>query len=295
MADSSFIPSSRQFTKTDHSDTYPFIDPTKLDLAGLSVLIVGASRGIGEAIATSYAAAGASQIAIAARKPPTSLVESVISSATRASRPRPTVLPLSIDVTSESSIAAAVETITASFGTLDILINNAGTLEKWTPIADSDPSAWWDSTMTINVRGPYLVSRAFLPLLLRGTHRTILNTSSIGALHVYPGASAYQTSKFALCRLTEFLDVEYKDKGLVAIAFHPGGVVTDLAQGMPAEMMQWLQDKPALPGDTVAWLSKERREWLAGRYLSVNWDMQELEAQKERIVEEDLLKFRLAI
>lgn len=53
-------------------------------------------------------------------------------------------------------------------------------------------------------------------------------------------------------------------------------------------------DEPELAADTIVWLSKERREWLAGRYVSVNWDMQELEKFKKEIVEKDGLKMRLS-
>ncbi|KAF4550280.1 Short chain dehydrogenase-like protein 22 [Elsinoe fawcettii] len=292
------FPNEIKFTTNFHNDTYPFISPTKLDLSGLSILITGASRGIGAAIASSYAAAGASQIAIAARSPPKEVADQVRSAAKAASRAEPQVFALAIDVTSHSSISAAVKSVEDAFGRLDILINNAGYLENFKPVADSDAEEWI-RTMTINLHGPYLLSRAFLPLLLRTDggkgRKTILNTSSIGALIKRPGASAYQTSKFALLRLSEFIDTEYGDQGVLCLAFHPGGVMTELAKVMPPETHQFLQDKVELAGDTVAWLSAEKRDWLRGRYLSVNWDMEDLLKEKDRIVKEDLLKMKLAV
>ncbi|KAF2221805.1 hypothetical protein BDZ85DRAFT_264426 [Elsinoe ampelina] len=203
-----------------------------------------------------------------------------------------------MDVTSSTSIADAAGAVETQFGRLDILVNNAGYLESFARVAESDPEEWW-KTMGVNLQGPYLLSRAFLPLLLKTDggrgRKTIFNTSSVGALIKRPGASAYQTSKFALLRLSEFLDVEYGDQGVLCVAFHPGGVMTDLAKVMPPETHHLLQDKVELAGDTVAWLSKERMEWLAGRYLSVNWDMEELEKEKKRVVEGDLLKMKLAV
>ncbi|PNS18954.1 NADP-dependent 3-hydroxy acid dehydrogenase [Sphaceloma murrayae] len=296
MAKPDFNAAAFRFTPTFHNDTYPFISPTKLNLSGYTVLITGASRGIGLATAHSYAAAGASQIAVAARSAPTSLVPALLATASAASRPPPQILPLSIDVTSEDSITAAVQLLTSTFSRLDILVNNAGYLESFRPIASSSSSDWWD-VMTINLRGPYLLSRAFLPLLLstESGQKTILNTSSIGALLIRPGASGYQTSKFALMRLTEFLAAEYGAQGLLAVCFHPGGVMTELAKVMPEETHVNLQDKPELAGDTVAWLTGERREWLQGRYFSVNWDMEEFEGMKERVAEGDLLKMKLGV
>jgi hypothetical protein len=89
------------------------------------------------------------------------------------------------------------------------------------------------------------------------------------------------------------MDAEYGDKGLVCFAIHPGGVKTELATNMPAEMHQLLTDTPELPADTLVWLGKEHRPWLSGRYVSVTWDMEELEAKKDEIVQKDVLKFRL--
>lgn len=110
-----------------------------------------------------------------------------------------------------------------------------------------------------------------------------------------PGASAYQTTKFAICRFTEFLNVEYAEKGLVAFAAHPGGVKTELALNMPEHMHKVLTDTPEMSGDALTWLGKERREWLAGRYVSCAWDMEELEGKKEDIVAGNLLKFSVAM
>lgn len=291
-----FKPDVVNFTPTFHRDTYPFISPTKFDLTGLSVLITGASRGIGTAIAQSFAAAGASHIAIAARAPPNAVAESLIVTAKSASRKPPQVLPLAIDVTSKSSVNAAVKAVTTYFGRLDVLVNNAGYLEERGRIGEIDPDEWW-KTLTVNLNGPFLLSRAFLPLLLSTENglKTILNTTSFAALLTKPGASAYHTSKFALLRLTEFMETDYGEQGLLCITFHPGGVMTEMAKRLPKDMNDKLQDKVELAGDTAVWLTGERREWLQGRYVGVNWDMEELEKDKDRIVEGDLLKMRLAV
>lgn len=81
------------------------------------------------------------------------------------------------------------------------------------------------------------MTRSFLPLLLASTAKTILNISSAGAHIVSYGGSAYQTTKFALLRLSEFTNAEYgAPGGILAYSVHPGGVVTQLAQGLPREM-----------------------------------------------------------
>lgn len=284
------------FTETSHNDTYPFVDPIKSTLPPNStVLITGASRGIGLATAISYAKAGAVKIGITARAaPPAATIDAIKAAAKSASKPEPEVLSLPLDVTSSDSITECAAKVRSSYGKLDILINNAGYLETFIPIVDSDPDEWW-KTMTVNLRGPYLLCRAFIPLVLESDLKTVVNVSSIGAIRNRPGASGYQTSKSALLRVTEFADLEYAEKGLVCFAIHPGGVLTDLAKVMPAHTHSFLIDTPELAGDSLVWLTQERREWLGGRYVSVNWDMQEFEKEKKRIVDGDLLKMRMTV
>jgi NAD(P)-dependent dehydrogenase (short-subunit alcohol dehydrogenase family) len=266
-------------------------------LSGKSVLITGASKGVGKATAISYAKAGASFIALAARSSLSTIAQEVKDAATHAGRPEPKILTISLDVTDRASVSAAAQQVSTAFDNrLDILINNAGYLSSFSSIADSDPDEWWRD-WEVNVKGVYLVTRAFWPLLLASTLKTIINVSSIGAVAIPPMSSAYGSTKLAVLRFTEYIEQDHgvaKD-GLCAISVHPGGVLTELAQNMPKEMHGWLKDTPELAGDTLTWLGAERREWLAGRYVSATWDMGELEGRKEEIVQGDLLKVRLAV
>lgn len=282
-------------------DTYPFIDPTKSSsssLHGKSVLITGASKGIGLLIAARFATAGFTRIALAARSRLDATIAAVKAAASEAGHPEPQILALTVDVSSADSLRAAAETVSTEFdGKLDVLINNAGYLESWAKFDESDPQDWW-KTWEVNINGVYLACKFFLPLVLRSELKTVINVSSIGALTPQPTSSAYSTTKFAVCRLTECLHNEYAGQehgGLVAIAIHPGAVKTELAYGMPEFMHARLIDEPALPADAMLWLARERREWLSGRMVSCNWNFEELEARKGDIVEKDLLKFRMAV
>ena len=137
----------------------------------------------------------------------------------------PNVLQIKLSVTDQKSVESAAADIERRFGRLDILVHNAGIFGTPGPIADSDPEDWW-KTWDVNVRGPYLVARAFLPLLLKGGDKQIVNVSSVGAHHTGPGLSAYQTSKLALLRFTEFIVSEYGEKGVLAFCIHPGNIVS---------------------------------------------------------------------
>jgi NAD(P)-dependent dehydrogenase (short-subunit alcohol dehydrogenase family) len=280
---------------TNRHDTYPFIDPTKANLSGKSVFITGASKGIGKAIAISFAKAGCQQIALAARSPLDEVVIAVKAAAQEAGRPEPHVLALAVDVSSEEAVRQAAETVSKEFGgKLDMLIANAGYQENSSKIGEGDPTEWW-KVWEVNIRGVYLTAHYFLPLVLASQSKTVVVLSSAGAHNIRPGQSAYQSSKFTTCRFVEFLDAEYQDQGLVAVAVHPGGVKTELALRMPEFMHAFLIDKPELPGDVMVWLAAEPRGWLSGRFISAVWDLQELEKKKEEIQDKNLFKFRMTI
>lgn len=82
---------------------------------------------------------------------------------------------------------------------------------------------------------------------------------------------------------------------MISYAIHPGAVATELALRMPDPYHHVLIDTPELAGDTLVWLTAERREWLRGRYVDVGWDMEELLSKREKIEREELLKVRLAV
>lgn len=285
-----------RFTPTMHSTPYPYISPSKQNLSGRAVFITGASKGIGRATALSFATAGASYIAIGARSSLDSLVTELKDTANKAGYNQIKILPMSLDVTDQESVDKAGKAIEKEFGRLDILINNAGYLESCVKIADSDPLEWWKS-LTTNVNGVYLCTRALLPLLLKTSDglKTILNVSSIGAHRQRPGASAYQTGKLALLRFGEFVNAEYGEEGVLCYGIHPGAVMTELALRMPKHTHSLLEDVPELCADTIVWLTGQRKDWLAGRYVSVNWDMEEFERMREKVVKEDLLKVKVIV
>jgi NAD(P)-dependent dehydrogenase (short-subunit alcohol dehydrogenase family) len=280
------------FTDTIHHETYPAISPSQFNLKGRTVFITGASRGIGLAMAVSYTKAGVSGLCISARGDLSATKSAIMGAAEQAKLPAPKILAVSLDVTNQESVEAAAAEFSKIFPEgLDILVNNAGLIEPVCKIGDSDPTAWW-KTFEGNVKGTYLPTRSFLPHLLHKSKglKTIVNVASVGAHSIIPGMSSYNTTKLAVCRFTEYLQAEYADQGIIATSFHPGGVSTELSRSLPGEMHVYFMDTAELAGDSVVWLTGERREWLAGRYVDCNWDVLELESKKKDILERGLLK-----
>jgi NAD(P)-dependent dehydrogenase (short-subunit alcohol dehydrogenase family) len=285
----------RSFVPTLHHEPYPFISPLEADLSGKSVFVTGATRGIGQAIAVGFAQAGCSRIAVGGRGDLSPTETKIFAAARAADRAKPEVLKVTFDVSSEASLTAAASQITEQFGgVLDVLINNAGVVHAMTTLEDSDPEDWW-RTWEVNVKGVYMCTRALLPLLLRSRLKTVITVSTAGAHMLTPGLDGYQTGKFAVCRLTEFVAEGYQKQGLIALTVHPGDVLTEIASNVTEEVKKLLVDKPELAGHTVVWLARVRREWLSGRFVNCCWDMAELERRRDDLVNGDLLKFRMTV
>ena len=289
------------FTSKIHTEPYPYIRQSQH--SGRNVLITGGARGIGRAMALAFAGAGAVGIVVAdISEEFGNLASDLLEAAKSRGHGYPRLILHKLDVADEGSVKKCAALVAAEFkGRLDILVNNAGYMTPALPVPESDPEMWW-RTFEVNLKGPYLVSKYFVPLLLGSTSASggqggqMININSVAAHNLRPQASAYGTSKLAALKLTEFLMVEAGQQGLLAYSVHPGGVLTDLARdGMPAETLAGLGDRPELVAETVAWLTSERREWLAGRYVSATWDMEELLQRRGEIVEGDKLKVRLVV
>lgn len=203
------------FTSKTHNDTYteinPAVDPAPC--AGQTVVVTGAAKGIGRAIVCSYARAGAARIAVTTRTGDASeTLAAARQAAAEAGRPNVELISLRLDVNDRASVetcAAELQSRGAGeWAQVDVLANNAGYMASFAPLADGDADDWW-TTYEVNVRGIYWTTRAFLPLVLASELKTIVNTTSIGALLATPGASAYQTSKLAVLRLADHLMAEY--------------------------------------------------------------------------------------
>lgn len=218
--------------------------------------------------------------------------------ATEAGRPEPIVLGCTVDIAELQSVQALGNTLSTAFdGRLDVVVNNAAHQEPQSLFLDSDPGVYW-RTWEVNVRGLMNMARVFLPTQLQSTTNSglcvMINVASSGALSVRTGGSSYRSSKLAILRWTETLQVEYRDQGLLTYCVNPGAIKTKITEGLiPDSVRDRFPDNNDVAGDTIAWLAAERRDWLGGRYLSCVWDMEELMGQKDKIVAEDKFKLKM--
>ena len=284
-----------------HHSQYPAIDPKtalKGSASGKIIFIAGASRGIGQATAVAFAQAGAKAIYITARSQQ-ALEET--KARVRSANPDTRCEYMVCDVTDEEQVKTSITDCMAKFGGIDVVDSNAGYLDNWKKIGESDTTSWW-KTWEVNLKGTYYLIRYTIPCLIESaakhsasgsTGGHLILISSVGAQMVRPTASDYQTSKHAINRLCEFVNVDHGDDGVKCYAIHPGGVPTALGKNMPKELHANLIDEPDLAAGFTVWLCSGKADWAKGRFLSCNWDVDELTQLKDRVIQDDLLVNRL--
>lgn len=286
--------------KLDHHDIYDFINPLrnpklKEATAGKSVIITGASEGIGKGIAEQFAYAGATTFFLSVRSN-TKALQSTADSV-KSINPSARVYTQLLDHTSISDVENLFDTIKRELGgtSADILVNNAGITGHLSDIAHSNVEKWW-STVEVLLKGPYIMARAFIRSTLdAGKGGVIIHTSSIGSYYSVKELAAYQIGKIGLNRLSEFIRLEHEKDNITSISFHPGGVNTQWWDALgPTNPLYSgreviAEDTSALAGGVTVYLSTPDAAYLSGRFVSVNWDMQELEAKKEEIIKNALL------
>jgi NAD(P)-dependent dehydrogenase (short-subunit alcohol dehydrogenase family) len=220
---------------------------TTTSLHGQVSLVMGASAGIGAAVAEALAAKGAC-IAIAARRR-----DAIDSLAAQLQAKGASVLPLTCDVSERAQVTAAVDATLQRFGRLDHLINNAGVIQPIGRLLDTDP-AGWARAIDINLTGAFNTIHAALPHLLK-QRGTIVNVSSGAAHRPLEGWSAYCTSKAGLAMLTRALILEYGEQGLRVYGFSPGTVRTAMQVAIRASginPVSQLDPESLLPAEAPA-------------------------------------------
>jgi NAD(P)-dependent dehydrogenase (short-subunit alcohol dehydrogenase family) len=186
----------------------------------MNVLITGAGRGIGKAIALAIAGAGHA-VALTSR---TIKELEEVQNTIHASGGKAYIY--SCDITDRNAIGELVQKVQSELGTIDILINNAGIAES-AKLEDTTDD-FWHRTFAINVDAPFLLSRALVPGMKRSGKGRIINIASTAALEGFNYTSAYTASKHALLGLARALSVELRKSNITVHTICPGFVRTDI-------------------------------------------------------------------
>lgn len=222
-----------------------------MDMAGKTVVVTGASRGIGAAAALAFAEAG-SKVVLLARSGEAigALAREIGDSA----------LAITCDVSSWSQVKAAIDQAAWKFGGIDVLVNNAGVIEPISMLRDSDPAAWAKG-FDINLKGVYHGMRAVVPHMRKSGGGSVLTVGSGAAHNALEGWSHYCASKAAALMMTKALHKEEARAGIRAISLSPGTVQTDMqreikASGVgPVAALDWSSHIPVeWPAKALLWM-----------------------------------------
>ncbi|KAF2165887.1 hypothetical protein M409DRAFT_66858 [Zasmidium cellare ATCC 36951] len=271
------------FTKIWRNDTYPALSPAGR-ATGKTVVITGASGGIGRATAVSFAKAGAVKIALLGRR------QEALEETRRSIEAANSHTQTSIHVC-ESTDAEGLQLAADAVGLWDVLVLNAGISPGRAPIQTADLTVWWSAFET-NVKGSFITAQAFLPHVNPQGSPTIISVNAaLPFTLTFPGwvaKSAYNGSKIALAQIMQHLAQENPSISVVSV--HPGIIDTDMLTATDEQKAYMrsvgLLDTHDLPADFFVWLSTpEAGKACTGKYLFANWDVEEL-MEKLRAEEE---------
>lgn len=238
-------------------------------LTGKSIILTGASRGIGAAAAEALAVEGAALLLLARSS------QGVTDLANRLRKAGARAEAMTCDVSEFTQVQAAVGRAHEVFGRIDALINNAGVIEPIGPMASVDPRAWAHAA-DINFKGVFFGMRAVLPQMRAQGSGVIINLGSGAAHNPLEGWSHYCAAKAATAMLTRCAHLENRGRGVRVFSLSPGTVATDMQRTIrssginPVSQMDFASHAPASdPARALVWLCTEDAAGFAGQEVSL--------------------------
>jgi 3-oxoacyl-[acyl-carrier protein] reductase len=231
-----------------------------MTLKGKVAMITGGGRGIGKAVATAYAHAGAS-LALCARTP-----NELDQTVAELRKIGVEVEGWPCDVSLEEPVKEFIAAARKKYGRIDVLVNNAGVMTRPAPITQIDARKW-DYTMAVNLRGPFLVTQAVLPIMIEQKSGSIINVSSMIGRGAYANFIAYATSKWGLEGFTQTLAAEARSSSIRVNSVEPGYVATKLTG--------YSGSRPESVTDVFVYLASDESIGVTGKMLSSSgWKQQ---------------------
>jgi NAD(P)-dependent dehydrogenase (short-subunit alcohol dehydrogenase family) len=268
------------------------------ELRNQAAIVTGAGRGLGRAIARALAQAGAA-VGVMARSE--GQVAETVGAIGQAGG---VALAVLADVSDAASVERAARQVEGALGPVDLLVNNAAIMGPLGPMWEADADDWWHS-FEVNLRGPYLCSRALLPGMIARHRGRIINLATSAATVAVAHMGAYVVAKTALIRFTENLAAELLNSGVSVFAIDPGTVRTAMTQHVleseaGKKWLPWFRklfdrgrDVPAEQAAHLAvQLATGRADALSGRFLGVADDLTKLLEQLEEVQRSGLYTLR---
>ncbi|NOD94136.1 SDR family NAD(P)-dependent oxidoreductase [Ruegeria sp. HKCCD4884] len=235
-------------------------------MQGKTVLITGASRGIGAEAGRVFAAAGANVALVARSHDQIDALAAALGDQ---------AIALACDVSDFAQVEQAVATCVDQFGGLDVLIGNAGVIDPIFHLSNADAEAW-SKAIDINLKGVFYGMRAALPIMRAAGGGSILTISSGAASNPVEAWSHYCASKAGAKMLTECLHLEEAHNGIRAMGLSPGTVATDMQRSIkasginPVSQLDWDVHIPAdWPARALLWMCSDDANEFLGAEISL--------------------------
>ena len=198
-----------------------------MKLDGKVVLLTGASSGMGREMALVFAKEGAKVVAVARR------TEKLEELSKEASNLGGELTSLTVDLSKEEDINRMVDFTMNKYERIDVLVNNAGILDDFTPLGELS-NELWDKVLSVNLVAPMKISRKVLIIMGEQGKGNIINIASLGGLYGGRAGAAYTVSKFGVVGLTKNIAYMYAERGIRCNAICPGGVETEITKNLQA-------------------------------------------------------------
>lgn len=188
-------------------------------------IVTGAASGMGKSIAELYAQEGA-KVVVADLQ-----LESALETVNQIEAAGGVALAIAADVAKEADVQNLVDVAVRYFGSVDVLVNNAGIMDGFVPAAEVTDELW-ERVLAVNTTGPMRLIRKVLPIFLAKGSGVIINVASIGGLQGSRAGAAYTSSKHALIGLSKNVGYQYAKAGIRCNVIAPGGVTTNIMSGV---------------------------------------------------------------
>ena len=236
-------------------------------------VVTGAGRGIGRAIALKFAAEGADVVCVSRTQENSEKVANEIRALGRKAWAH------AVDVADAAAVSAAAEKILADAGKVDILVNNAGVTRDGLLMRMSE--ADWDAVLDTNLKGAFLVTKAFCRAMIKARAGRIINISSVIGLIGNAGQCNYSASKAGLIGFTQSAARELAARGITVNAIAPGFIETDMTAELKPEMRETLLKQIPLNcfgtaddiAGTALYLATPAGRYVTGQVLTVDGGM----------------------
>lgn len=242
-----------------------------MKFAGKIALVTGAARGIGEAIALTLAREGADVVIVDVDLEGAQRVAQEVEGLGRKA------LAIQVDVSQRDDVQRLVSEVVSAFGTISILVNNAGIIRRGTFLEHSPED--WDRVLSVNLGGTFNCTQEVVPLMIKQGGGKIINISSVvGKMGDLASAPSYGTSKGAINTFTKSLARELAPYGINVNAVAPHAIETDMSREWSEEKRRQIVEaipmkrlgKPQEVAEAVAFLASDGANFITGQILDVN-------------------------